>query len=305
MTLLTAYQPTTRALYIRGCALVLLGGLCWSGTGVLVRLAQGSDAWQYLFYRSFGAALFFGLMSLRQGRGMPLRDFAALGPLGWFATLCVLVSSVTYIAALKLTTVASAAFLSASQPLLAGALAFLILGERLNRLCAAAVAVGFAGIAVMVGDDTGGGTLIGNALAFCSALSFGFYIICLRYGRARDFSPTMFVYALGVIVLSFCVLAAQGRSFAVPPLDAALALFNGFVFIGVGSALYIRGSVHVPAAGLAVLSQTEAVFGPFWVWLVVGERPGALTLAGGALILSGVVIMAVAGATRPPPNIAT
>ena len=305
MTLLTTFAPTTRALYLRGCALVLLAGLFWSGTGMLVRLAHESGAWQYLFYRSIGAALFFGAMSLWQGRGLPLRGFARLGWIGWLATAAVLTSSVTYIIALKATTVASALFLSASQPLLAGILAFLILGERLGAKSVFAITLGFCGIAVMAGDDTGGGTLYGDAMALMAALAFAFYIICLRYRRDLDFSPTMFVYALCVMALSSAALWLSGGTLLAPLSDIAIAFFNGFVFIGVGSALYIRGSLHVPAAGLAVLSQTESVFGPVWVWLAVGERPGPLTLLGGAVILTAVIIMALAGARRPPPNLAT
>jgi drug/metabolite transporter (DMT)-like permease len=34
---------------------------------------------------------------------------------------------------------------------------------------------------------------------------------------------------------------------------------------------------------------TEVVLAPLWVWLGVGEVPGAATLAGGALVLAAVL----------------
>jgi drug/metabolite transporter (DMT)-like permease len=54
----------------------------------------------------------------------------------------------------------------------------------------------------------------------------------------------------------------------------------------------------VPAVGLVVLAQTETILSPIWAWLIIGEVPALTTLAGGALILSGVVLTAVAGARR-------
>jgi len=42
------------------------------------------------------------------------------------------------------------------------------------------------------------------------------------------------------------------------------------------------------------------VLGPVWVWLVVGERPGVFSLAGGAVILSALVAHTAADLARPP-----
>ncbi|MBV8819407.1 MAG: EamA family transporter, partial [Acidobacteriaceae bacterium] len=42
---------------------------------------------------------------------------------------------------------------------------------------------------------------------------------------------------------------------------------------------------HVPAIEASTLLLVEPVFNPLWTWLVHGERPGIIGLAGGALIL--------------------
>ena len=41
----------------------------------------------------------------------------------------------------------------------------------------------------------------------------------------------------------------------------------------------------VSASTASLLSLVEPVASPFWVWLGTGERPGAVTLAGGALVV--------------------
>jgi drug/metabolite transporter, DME family len=60
----------------------------------------------------------------------------------------------------------------------------------------------------------------------------------------------------------------------------------------------------VPAAELTLLSLTEVVLGPIWVWLGVGEVPSPLTLAGGAIVLGAVAYQALGGVRRKRPPIA-
>ena len=47
----------------------------------------------------------------------------------------------------------------------------------------------------------------------------------------------------------------------------------------------------------------ETLFGTFLTWLVVGERPGALALAGGAVVIAAIVITELLQLrTRPKPE---
>ena len=61
------------------------------------------------------------------------------------------------------------------------------------------------------------------------------------------------------------------------------------VQIGFGLIAYTAGSRYLPAAELALLSLTEVLLGPIWVWLGVGEVPSRPTLIGGAIVLAAVV----------------
>ena len=291
-----------RAAFLQGSLLVLAAGMFWSFTGVLVRSAPVSDGWQYLGWRSVGAALFFGVYSGSTGRGSPVRNFLKLGGIGWLATITILMASLSYIFALKNTTVAATLFLSSCSPLLTGLLAFAVLRERLDLASLIAIGVGLCGVALMMlGKPDGTMTLFGNMLAFNSGLMFAIYNICLRRRTDLDFGPTMFVYALIAVAVSVVATLVNGKPLTPPAREIVIAVFNGVVFIGIGSALFIRGAAHVPAAGLAVLSQTEAVFGPLWVALIIGEVPAPSAILGGALILGAVVAMAVHGARRAPP----
>jgi drug/metabolite transporter (DMT)-like permease len=52
--------------------------------------------------------------------------------------------------------------------------------------------------------------------------------------------------------------------------------------LAVGLLLYMASLKRIPAARAALLGLLELVLGPVWVWLFDGEKPGDLTLIGGA-----------------------
>jgi drug/metabolite transporter (DMT)-like permease len=74
----------------------------------------------------------------------------------------------------------------------------------------------------------------------------------------------------------------------------------GVFQVGAGLTIYTLGSKAVPAAELALLSMTEVLLGPLWVWIVFGETAGALTLAGGAILMTAIAGNAASGLKRKP-----
>jgi drug/metabolite transporter (DMT)-like permease len=59
----------------------------------------------------------------------------------------------------------------------------------------------------------------------------------------------------------------------------------------------------MPAAELALLSMTEVLLGPVWVWLFLGETAGALTLLGGLVLMGALAGNALSGLRRRPTPI--
>ncbi len=284
--------------YLKGCLLVLAAGLFWSFTGLMMRLATHSDAWQYLGYRSLGIGLTAVLWSRWQGGSGPLAGLVALRSLGLAAVLSISLASTAFIVAAKSTTIANTLFLSSCSPLLAATLGFAFLGEGLTRQILAAILVGLIGVVVMVSGEISAGNQFGNVMAFCSALGFAGYTICLRRAGARDLSSVVFGYASLTALLAAVVTLFNGQPLLPPAEDILIALLNGIVPLGIGTILYQKGAPFIPAVGLAFLSQTEAVFGPLWVWLFLAETPLPSTLLGGAIILTAVIVMALSGTNQ-------
>lgn len=74
----------------------------------------------------------------------------------------------------------------------------------------------------------------------------------------------------------------------------------GVFQVGAGLAIYTIGSKVVPAAELALLSMTEVLLGPFWVWLFLGETASVYTLIGGVILLLAIAGNALTGIRRKP-----
>jgi drug/metabolite transporter (DMT)-like permease len=101
--------------------------------------------------------------------------------------------------------------------------------------------------------------------------------------------PAVLHAGLWGTVIGLAALGLAGVSPRVPARDLALALTMGVVPLGCGLVLYTRASRHLPAAELQLITTAEMVLAPFWVWVMVGEEPGAATLAGGGLIVLAIL----------------
>jgi drug/metabolite transporter, DME family len=69
----------------------------------------------------------------------------------------------------------------------------------------------------------------------------------------------------------------------------------------VGYVLLLRALRHVGALEATLLLFIEPVLNPLWTWLVHGERPGAWSLAGGAVILAATAVKTWSDLASPDP----
>jgi drug/metabolite transporter (DMT)-like permease len=276
--------------------MALSAGAVWSFGAVTARLADGSDAFQYLVWRSIGIIVVIEGWAFVTRR--PHRTIQAYtsGRRMIVANLALLLASIGFVYAVKTTTAANAAFLGATTPLFGVAMARLFLGERITPRTVAIVAAAFAGLLVMVVGDLHAGNIVGDLAAVSSAIGFAAYTAIVKSAPDRDWSPVLPGY--GVLMIAICAAVTLGNSKPlVPPApDIALAVVHGGLFIVAGTLLYNGSSRNVPAAAMTVFAQTEMVLVPLWAFLVLAERPRPATIVGGTIILAAVLTKAVGDA---------
>jgi len=282
----------------RGFALALSATVFWSLAGLLIRLIGAATSWHIILYRSIGAAIMVATMIAVVHRGRVAEAFRRAGWPAVLAGACSSASSVFFILALGRITVANATFMGGITPFLAALGAQIFLGERVPRRAWGAMGLATAGVTLMLGGGLALGQFSGNLLALGSAVAFAGHALFLRWNRRSDMLPAVVYAGILGILFGFLALGASGISPRVTPRDLGLALTMGVVQLGGGLVLYTRASRHLPAAELQLVATAELVLAPLWVWIGVGEAPGAATLAGGTLIILAILMQALGARER-------
>jgi DME family drug/metabolite transporter len=284
--------PVSKAprLSVLGAALLFsTGGAAIKGTAL--------GAFQVAGFRSGVAALAL-LLFLREARSGFSRSLLPAA-LAYAATL------VLFVAATKLTTSAAAIFLQSTAPIWVLVLSPLLLGERVRRRELPFVALAAVGLfLVFLGSRDPAVTAprpgLGNAVALASGLCYGLLIMTMRR-LARDGSQDR---SMPAMVMGNGLAFAVCLPFALPVAGAtagdALAIaYLGVVQIGLAYLLFNRGLRALRAIEVSLLALLEPVLNPLWTWLLHDERPSALALVGGAIMLGSLASRAL---LQPTPD---
>lgn len=285
--------------YRNSLLMVFCAGLFWSTQGLAIRLIEGSDAWQILFYRSVSLSVFLLIAVFFQyGRGTicALRSTGIPGVVG---AVCLVFAYAFGILAMQQTTIADAVLLFATAPFFAAVLGWLFLTEKVQRSTWIAIGLAMAGIVVMQGGAIASGNVLGNLYAVGSALCFALFTLVLRWRKHGDMVPTVLLSGLFATVICFGISTALGTGLSVPTNDILVASLMGVFQTGAGLVLYTIGARTVPAVQLALLPLIEVVLSPIWVAVVIGEIPTAIVLIGGLLVGIAIIGDALLTARRP------
>ncbi len=281
--------------YKQGVISVFLAGLFWSFVPIGVREFNYANVWQILFYRSIGVLPLVFLLIAYRSKGAPLEAIKATGTNAVLGAFGLVIAYACAISALRMTSIANAAFLFATAPFFAAVLSKLILGESIRRFTIVALSIAMIGTSVMVFDSYTTGNWLGDFLALLSSIGFAIFVVSLRANKTDNSLPVVFLGAVFSVVIAAVMCVVTGEGFAIPLYEIGLGLCLGAFVLGVGMILCSAGSTVVPAAELSLLCMTEIIFAPVWAWLILSETPNSNALMGGAAIVAAIVLNAVSG----------
>jgi drug/metabolite transporter, DME family len=268
----------------RGALLVACAATCWSSGALITRLVA-TGPWTTSLWRSLFASLFLALvLRIVWGRGI-IAHWRHGGLPVLAVAVCMAVSSTCFILSLALTSVANTLILMSTGPYVAGLLGWLLLGERVAPRTWLTMGVALAGAVVMVSHSYTPGAMVGDLLAIVMAGSFATATVLVRRHPEIQMAPA----AVLATLITGLVALPLADPLDTAPRDLALLAFFGVGQFGAGFLLFMTGARLIPAAQSSLIGMLETVLGPLWVWLVLSERPGAASLAGGALILAALL----------------
>jgi drug/metabolite transporter (DMT)-like permease len=276
-----------------GVACAIGAAAAFSTAGVIVRRVE-LPAWDVSFWRSLlmMAAIAPLLAWRRRETWIDVRNGGAS-----LVTSAVALagSMVAFILALGLAPVANVLIVFGATPFITALLARLVLGEPLHRHTMVAMAVGASGLALSVAGSLQSGAATGMAVAFIVVLCISANYVIVRRRRDVGMTPSLALAGLFAALASLPFAdpsAATARDF-----PWLLALGPGQ--LAAGLLLYIAALKRIPAGRAALLGLLELVLGPIWVWLIDGERPGSLTLLGGAVVIGSAAANVWLDSRRP------
>ncbi len=197
--------------------------------------------------------------------------------------MLLLLSSVLFVSALVYLPLAEAAALSFVAPLLVTALSVPLLGDKVRRSQWIAVAVGFAGVLVLIRP---GGMLFTPAtlLPIGCAFTYAVFQIVTRKFAGRDSAyTTHFWTALSCTIVSSLTLPFFWQT---PTLWGWGAMIAMGIIGGGGHYLLIRAFENAPPSTLAPFSYAQLVWATLLSWLVFDHVPDGGSLTGMAIIVS-------------------
>ena len=263
--------------------LLVLTALLWSTSGLFVKLIS----WQplsILSARSMLATVVF-LIYLRQFNFRWTRLQIA-------GALAYVSAQLFFIMATKLTTAANAIFLQYTSPLYVGLFGYWLLREQPRRADWGAMLVIFAGMVLFFGDALSLEGVYGNLLGILSGLAMAGMILCMRGQKAGTPANTILMGNLLSILIGLPFLLQETFS----PASVSIILYLGIFQIGLSFVLYSIAIKHVQALESTLILTIEPILNPLWVFLVLGEVPGRLAIAGGALVVGAAMVRATISA---------
>lgn len=270
---------------------IAVAALLFSTGGAAIKFAS-LTGWQLASFRSAVAAVVLWIALPVARRGISWR--AAIVGVAYAATL------VAFVLANRLTTSANAIYLQSTAPLFLILFAPLLLREPVRRSDVPILVAVLAGmLLVMSGTDAPSSTAAdparGNLLALFSGATYALMICGLRWLGHADRGGEG---ALAAVVLGNLLAALIALPMALPvssssPADWLVVIYLGAFQIGLAYVLVTRGLKQVPALDASLLLLVETALNPVWTWLLLGEKPGPLALAGGAVIIAATIMQAV------------
>jgi drug/metabolite transporter (DMT)-like permease len=286
-----------------GVIFALLAAVGFSAKAILVKLAYlgNVDAVTLLALRMVFAAPFFIGVAIwaRRHHAAPMDAHdrllvVGLGLVGYY------LSSYLDFLGLQYITAGLERLILFLYPTMTVILAAVIFKQRITRKVLAAMALSYAGIALVFLHDVGVSqsdvVLIGAALVFASTLSYSIYLVGAGHAIARigalRFTAYASLVASAACVLQFLVMrpwSALELPLQVYEYAIAMAVFSTVLPV-----FLLSFAIHrIGSGSTSLIGTVGPVSTIYMAYVFLGENVSLLQIVGSALVLTGVLIISL------------
>lgn len=270
---------------LRGILLVLLSMAAFAVEDLWVKqMTEAVPNGQVIGMIGLGGALVFGLIA--GATGAPLLTRAARHPVFVLRTAAEAMAAVSFVTALSLVPLGMVAAVFQATPLAVTLGAALFLGEPVGWRRWSAIAIGFAGVLIIIRPGLEG--FRPEALiVLCAVIAIAARDLASRRLPAEISSITVSFYAfLALVAAAPLLMAITGDAPVAMARVDVLRLCGAVSFGVVGYYAIVMATRIGEVSAIMPFRYTRLVFSLILGMWVLGERPDAYTLLGAAIIIA-------------------
>jgi DME family drug/metabolite transporter len=271
---------------IPGYILCLMGAFFLSWGGLLIRIWEGGDIWQILFWRAFFFTITLSSFLYLTYKNEALTIIKKTGTPGVVGGISMSIGFISYVFAMSETTVANVLFIISTQTVFLALFGYFFLKEKISFKTFLSIILAMTGISVMIGGSLSTGSLQGNLVALFVPINFAFLVLLIRKYSNLDLVPALFYGGLIITIVAFF----KSETILISGHNLLLGFLLGTFQHAFGFICVVIAARSTPAAVVGILMLTETLLGPLWVWLFLNEIPPISVFIGGVIIILAVVI---------------
>jgi len=205
-----------------------------------------------------------------------------------------------YLYSLKMTLVSNSAMIAAMNPIITALIAAFVLKEKINPVMAAGICVSFFGTLIIVSGGSAEAIKrfsfnTGDLFMLVATFLWAIYTVAGKIAmRKMPFMETVALAAiLGSIYLIPFVINESGKdlfNLAYPPIAWMSVLYMSVMATVFAFSIWYKGVQYLGASKTSVFVNLVPVFGVLASSIILKEMVKQATLAGGLLIIIGVII---------------
>lgn len=266
--------------------MLILTAALWSTSGLWIKVISWSPL-AILSARSLVA-----MFVLWAYLGKPRFRLSRVELLG---SICYVLTQLTFVWATKLTTAANAIFLQYASPIYVVILGYIFLKEKPQKADWIAMGLIFSGLFLFFGEKLSLEGFTGNVLGILSGMVFAVVMLVMR--SHRDANPANIIFIGNIIGFLVGLPFIFKETINLP--NIGIILYLGTFQMGLSFVLYSIAIKQVHALESNLILTLEPILNPLWVFLVIGEKPAPLALAGSMLVIAAVSYRAIVSARTP------
>jgi drug/metabolite transporter (DMT)-like permease len=271
--------------YAKGFVLTAIGTTLLSFDALFIRLINAESA-DVLFWRGIMLSLFIAIYCKIKYPTQPLfrADWRYVRSTIFFG-----ISSICFVMAINLTSVANALVIISVQPLFAALLSGIFLKEKSPLITWIAISFCLFGIVWVMLDSWQHPNIKGDLLALVCGLVLACKFVNDRSEKTFSMVPSLI--GGGFIMSAFALFTTE--SIMLEGSQWIWTTILCMIIVPLAFILITLGPKRIPAAEVGMLMLLETVIGPIWVWMFLDLAPSTAALQGGGLVVITLILHAI------------